>query len=89
MPRGLDPDRFVRPGEPWASERAVILQVRDAHRGPEILAGLVAGDGAAVVVEWGWPGPYAGDAPRICTRGTSRPGAAAVAELLRKAGWDR
>jgi beta-N-acetylhexosaminidase len=62
---------------PWGLEP-------DAHRRPEIVL-----DGAAVVVEWGWPGPYAGPAPRICTRGYSRPGAAAVTELLRKAGWKR
>ncbi|HYF74546.1 MAG TPA: hypothetical protein VD864_17080 [Nocardioides sp.] len=57
-----------------------------------MLTGPVAGriaDPVAVVVEWGWPGPYDGDVPRICTRGSSRPGAAAVTELLRKAGWDR
>jgi beta-N-acetylhexosaminidase len=62
----------------------VVLQVRDAHRRPEIDV-----TGAAVVVEWGWPGPVDGATPRICTRGYSRPGAAAVSELLRKAGWDR
>ena len=84
VPWGLAPDRRVRPGAPVAGDRPVIVQVRDAHRRPEIVA-----DGAAVVVEWGWPGPYSGDAPRICTRGSSRPGAAAVTELLRKAGWDR
>ncbi len=84
VPWGLDPDRFVRPGEPIGTDRPVVLQVRDAHRRPEIVV-----DTAAVVVEWGWPGPYAGDTPRICTRGSSRPGVAAVTELLRKAGWDR
>ncbi|CAI9411784.1 glycoside hydrolase family 3 N-terminal domain-containing protein [Nocardioides sp. T2.26MG-1] len=83
VPWGLDPDRFVHPGEPVRGDRPVVLQVRDAHRHPEVAAG------AAVVVEWGWPGPYAGDTPRICTRGSSRPGVAAVTELLRKAGWDR
>lgn len=83
VPWGLDPDRFVRPGEPLGGDRPVVLQVRDAHRHPEVAVG------AAVVVEWGWPGPYAGDTPRICTRGSSRPGVAAVTELLRKAGWDR
>lgn len=84
VPWGLEPDRFVAPGEPFAGDRPVVLQVRDAHRRPEIVV-----DGAAVVVEWGWPGPYDGPVPRICTRGYSRPGAAAVDELLRKAGWDR
>ena len=84
VPWGLTPDRFVTPGERVTGDRPVILQVRDAHRRPEIVV-----DGAAVVVEWGWPGPYAGAVPRICTRGYSRPAAAAVEELLRKAGWDR
>jgi beta-N-acetylhexosaminidase len=84
VPWGLAPDRVVSLGEPVAGDRPVVLQVRDAHRHPDIdLAG------AAVVVEWGWPGPYGGAAPRICTRGCSRPGAAVVDELLRKAGWDR
>ena len=84
VPWGLTPDRFVAPGESVAGDRPVILQVRDAHRRPEILAA-----DATVVVEWGWPGPYDGAAPRICTRGYSRPAAVVVDELLRKAGWDR
>ena len=84
VPWGLVPDRFVEPGQEIGSDRPVVLQVRDAHRRPEITV-----TGAAVVVEWGWPGPYDGPAPRICTRGYSRPGATAVTELLRKAGWDR
>jgi beta-N-acetylhexosaminidase len=84
VPWGLTPDRFVAPGEPVAGDRPIVLQVRDAHRRPEIVL-----DGAALVVEWGWPGPYGGPVPRICTRGYSRPGAAAVTELLRKAGWKR
>lgn len=84
VPWGLPPDRFLQPGEPVTGDRPVVLQVRDAHRRPEVLV-----EGAAVVVEWGWPGPYAGGTPRICTRGYSRPGAVAVTELLRKAGWDR
>lgn len=91
VPWGLEPDRYVRPGEPAASNRPVVLQVRDAHRRPEVAAQVAGslGDPVAVVVEWGWPGPYAGDTPRICTRGSSRPGVAAVTELLRKAGWGR
>ncbi|WP_036507292.1 glycoside hydrolase family 3 N-terminal domain-containing protein [Nocardioides sp. URHA0020] len=84
VPWGLTPDVVIAPGEPVPAGRPVVLQVRDLHRRPE-----VAVDGAAVVVEWGWPGPYAGTVPRICTRGYSRPGAAAVTELLRKAGWER
>jgi beta-N-acetylhexosaminidase len=84
VPWGLTPDHVVRPGEAWPTGRPVVLQVRDAHRRPEIDVSA-----AAVVVEWGWPGPFDGATPRICTRGYSRPGAAAVSELLRKAGWDR
>ena len=84
VPWGLEPDLVIAPGELVPTGRPVVLQVRDAHRRPEI-----ALDGAAVVVEWGWPGPYGGSVPRICTRGYSRPGAAAVSELLRKAGWKR
>jgi beta-N-acetylhexosaminidase len=84
VPWGLAPDRIVAPGDAVAAGRPVILQVRDAHRRADIMVG-----GAAVVVEWGWPGPYDGGPPRICTRGYSRPGAAALTELLRKAGWDR
>lgn len=84
VPWGLAPDRSVAPGEPVAGDRPVVLQVRDLHRRPDLVV-----DGAAVVVEWGWPGPYDGVPPRICARGYSRPGAAAVTELLRKAGWDR
>ncbi|WP_051549330.1 glycoside hydrolase family 3 N-terminal domain-containing protein [Nocardioides sp. URHA0032] len=84
VPWGLAPDRVVRPGQHVAVDRSVVLQVRDAHRRPEIDV-----TGAAVVVEWGWPGPYDGGPPRICTRGYSRPGAVVVEELLRKAGWER
>lgn len=84
VPWGLPPDRFVAPGDQVGGDRPVVLQVRDAHRRPEIVV-----DGVAVVIEWGWPGPYDGPVPRICTRGYSRPGATAVEELLRKAGWDR
>ncbi|GAA4706790.1 glycoside hydrolase family 3 protein [Nocardioides conyzicola] len=84
VPWGLTPDVVIAPGEPVPPGRPVVLQVRDLHRRPEIVV-----DGAAVVVEWGWPGPYGGPVPRICARGYSRPGAAAVTELLRKAGWER
>ena len=84
VPWGLTPDVVIAPGDAVPADRPVILQVRDAHRRPEIVV-----DAAAVVVEWGWPGPYGGQVPRICTRGYSRPGASAVTELLRKAGWDR
>ncbi|MBZ5737959.1 glycoside hydrolase family 3 protein [Nocardioides mangrovi] len=94
VPWGLPPDFTVTPGSGFSAAGVgpVIVQVRDAHRRPEIgelMARLVSIGLAPVVIEWGWPGPYDGPGPRICTRGYSRPGAAAVTELLRKAGWDR
>jgi beta-N-acetylhexosaminidase len=71
----------------------VVVQVRDAHRRPDVAAALAAHPGPLVVVEWGWPGPRTGwqDAPhaRICTRGNGQPSIAAVEELLREAGWRR
>ncbi len=91
VPWGLVPDGTVSPdadGVPGAGP--VVLQVRDAHRRPEVgalVARVAAGGRPVVVVEWGWPGEYDGPATRICTRGYSRPGAAAVRELLEKAGW--
>jgi beta-N-acetylhexosaminidase len=94
VPWGLAPDLVVAPGAPVAAGPGVplVVQVRDGHRRPEVgtlLEGLRAEGRTAVVVEWGWPGPYAGPFARICTRGCSRPGVEAVSELLRKAGWTR
>jgi len=93
VPWGLAPDLVVRPGEkPAYAAGPVIVQVRDAHRRPEVLAALdrLAESGVIpVVIEWGWPGPRHREFARICTRGCSRPGVEAVTELLRKAGWDR
>jgi beta-N-acetylhexosaminidase len=92
VPWGLTPDVSVAPEDGVSDDGPVVLQVRDAHRRPEVGALLerVAASGRpAVVVEWGWRGPYDGRLSRICTHGYSRPGAAAVSELLRKAGWDR
>ena len=45
--------------------------------------------GVRVVVEWGWPGRRTDDLPTLEARGWSQPGARAVIEVLRKAGWDR
>ena len=92
VPWGLRPDEVVRPGQEAAYHGPVVIQVRDAHRRPEVGAtvdALVAAASGAVVVEWGWPGRWDRPVPRICTRGYSRPGAEAVTDLLRKAGWDR
>ncbi|NYJ00173.1 beta-N-acetylhexosaminidase [Nocardioides thalensis] len=91
-PWGLEPDLLLAPGEPLP-EGPLVVQVRDAHRYPDVtdtLAGLRA---PSVVVEWGWPGPRTGwresGVARICTRGFSRPAAAAVVRLLGEAGWTR
>jgi beta-N-acetylhexosaminidase len=89
---GIEPDVRVLPGDGVPGRGAVVVQVRDAHRRPEVLALLgdvEAGGRPAVVVEWGWPGPYDGGLARICTRGSSGPGVAAVVEVLREAGWTR
>jgi beta-N-acetylhexosaminidase len=87
VPWGITPDVTIKPGDPLPIG-PVVVQVRDAHRRSDVLDLLdQVKDG--VVVEWGWPGPYDGPLPRICTRGYSRPGAAAVTDVLREAGWDR
>jgi beta-N-acetylhexosaminidase len=64
----------------------VVLQTRDAHRHPDVLA-LVERLPGVVVVDYGWPGPWLPAAPRICAQGASLPAQAAVAELLRSRGW--
>ncbi|WP_374456247.1 glycoside hydrolase family 3 protein [Nocardioides sp.] len=90
---GLGPDLTVDPAAPDGvpDDVPLVVQVRDAHRRPEVLALLdrLAVGRSVVVVEWGWPGPYAGGLARICTRGSSGPGVAAVVEVLREAGWTR
>jgi beta-N-acetylhexosaminidase len=68
------------------------VQVRDAHRRPEVLAflgSLAAAGRRAVVVEWGWPSARDVGLTTISTRGSSAPGVAAVTQLLRGAGWTR
>ncbi len=90
---GLPADDCLDPTEPdrrLAGDGPLVVQVRDAHRRPEV--GALVADLAAtrpvVVVEWGWPGPYDDRTPRICTRGSSLPAVAAVREVLASAGWD-
>ena len=91
---GLPADDFLDPTQPdrWpAGQGPLVVQVRDAHRRPEVgaLVGGLAATRPVVVVEWGWPGPYDDRAPRICTRGSSLPAVAAVREVLASAGWER
>jgi beta-N-acetylhexosaminidase len=89
-PWGLAPDVVVPPGAELPAG-PLVVQVRDAHRRPEVAAMLAGLDGTAVVVEWGWPGrrDQRSRTARICTRGNSQPAVAAVEELLRGAGWSR
>jgi beta-N-acetylhexosaminidase len=87
-PWGLPADQVVRPGALDLPEGPLVLQVRDAHRQPDVLATIMASTTDTVVVEWGWPVPVDGRAT-VLARGWSRPGAAAVVDVLREAGWDR
>ena len=96
---GIPPDHRLDPaslaeGLPAdvPADLPLVVQVRDAHRRPEVLAfltSLAALGRTVVVVEWGWPGAYDVGLTRICTRGSSGPGVAAVVEVLREAGWTR
>jgi beta-N-acetylhexosaminidase len=82
----------VAPGDTALPDGPLVLQVRDAHRQPDVLATLAAARPGSVVVEWGWPGAdgrSSDDLPTIEARGWSQPGAVAVTDVLRKAGWDR
>lgn len=91
VPWGLPPDIVVRPGDPLPDlpDAPLIVQVRDAHRRPEVGRTVAELRGAAVLVEWGWPGTYDGaGVPRLCPQGYSLPGVAAVTEVLRRAGWN-
>jgi len=89
-PWGLPADSVVAPGDITLPDGPLVLQVRDAHRQPDVLATLAAAAGRdAVVVEWGWPGRRTDALPTIDARGWSRPGAVAVTDLLRQSGWDR
>ena len=88
VPWGIHPDVVVPPGGELPGG-PLVVQVRDAHRRPEVLARIAALPETAVVVEWGWPGPHAGAGARICTRGSSRPMITAVEAILTKAGWVR
>ncbi|HYG95332.1 MAG TPA: glycoside hydrolase family 3 N-terminal domain-containing protein, partial [Nocardioides sp.] len=56
---GLTPDLTVAPGERLPDGPSVV-QVRDAHRHPEVGAVLRGLGSSSVVVEWGWPGPRTG-----------------------------
>ena len=88
-PWGLPADAVVAPGSTELPVGPLVVQVRDAHRQPDVQATLAAAGPGTVVVEWGWPGRRGDDLPTIDARGWSQPGAVAVTDVLRKAGWDR
>jgi beta-N-acetylhexosaminidase len=88
-PWGLPADHVVPPGSTQLPDGPLVLQVRDAHRQPDVLATLSAAPRGSVVVEWGWPGRRTDVLPTIDARGWARPGAVAVTAVLREAGWDR
>lgn len=93
VPWGLPSDIEITPdSEGPAGSGPIVLQVRDVHRRPEVrslVERVAAGGRGVVLLEWGWPGPHDGVVPRICPRGYSGPGVAAVSEVLEEAGWDR
>jgi beta-N-acetylhexosaminidase len=78
-PAGLSPE----------TGRPVVVQARDAHRHPDVLALLadLAGRVPVVLVDYGWPAPLTVPVVRVVTHGGSRPTYAAVDELLRARGW--
>ena len=90
-PWGLPAETVVAPGATDLPDGPLVLQVRDAHRQPAVQATLAAAGPGSVVVEWGWPADVrrTDDLPTIDARGWSRPGAVAVTDVLRKAGWDQ
>ncbi len=88
-PWGLPADHVVAPGSTELPDGPLVLQVRDAHRQPDVLATLAAVARGSVAVEWGWPGRRADELPTVDARGWSQPGAVAVTAVLREAGWDR
>jgi beta-N-acetylhexosaminidase len=87
-PWGLPADAVVAPGSTDLPAGPLVVQVRDAHRQPDVQATLAVAGSDAVVVEWGWPGRRTDDLPTIHARGWSQPGAVAVTDVLRKAGWN-
>ena len=89
---GLAVDAVVRPGEPLPTAGPQIVQVRDAQRQPDVVATLATAPAGSVIVEWGWPAPAPapyGAAPVVVGHGWAQPGAEAVRDVLRSAGWDR
>jgi len=94
VPWGLPADVSIPPeGALPGGTGPLLVQVREAHRraGVRALLERVAGERPLVVLEWGWPGDLGSGlatAPRVVPFGSSLPSVAAVAEVLRAAGWE-
>jgi beta-N-acetylhexosaminidase len=94
VPWGLPADIRIGPGDTVPPGReALLVQVREAHRRPDVRALLerIASERPVVVLEWGWPGDLGAglaDVPRLAAFGSSQPSVAAVAEVLHGAGWE-
>jgi beta-N-acetylhexosaminidase len=83
----MSPDDGPPPGS-----APLLVQVREAHRRPDVLQLLerLAAGRTVVLLEWGWPGELAGALarlPRLVPFGSARPSVEAVAEALRASGW--
>ncbi len=94
VPWGLPADLTITADGSLPRRREPLLvQVREAHRHPDVLGMLeaVAADHPLVLLEWGWPGVLTGaleSVPRVVAFGSAQPSVAAVAEVLRGAGWE-
>jgi beta-N-acetylhexosaminidase len=86
VPWGL-PAEVVGVDALLGTHRPVVLQVRDAHRHRDVMALVDRLGPSALVVEYGWPGPWASACARVCTFGASVPAREAVAALLLEKGW--
>ena len=85
-PGGCRPTPSSHRGRPTFPDGPLVVQVRDAHRQPDVQATLAAAGPGTVVVEWGWPGRRTDDLPTIDARGWSQPGAVAVTECSERQG---
>ncbi len=94
VPWGLPSDLTITAdGSLPTGRQPLLVQVREAHRHPGVLAMLeaAAAGRTLVLLEWGWPGVLTGtleSVPRVVAFGSSRPCVAAVAEVLHGAGWE-